>query len=114
VTLVYAKRRRKPKIPIWSRVAGVHWLAPAAAITLCAAGFVRESAIAIYRQDHGPAGAEHPWDWHAEFFLIAILVILAFFALGRVAKPVRRRKARASLIGSGEHGKPAKRRARSG
>ena len=89
-------------------------LIPIAAISLCAAGFLRESLIAIYRQENGPPGAEHPWDWWAEFFLAAALIIAGVLALGRVPKPLRRRKARRPLIPRGEQGKTAKRRARSG
>jgi hypothetical protein len=114
VPIVYAKRRRKHRFRLWHRLTDVRWLIPGAALAVCAVGFTHESLVAIYRQEHGPPGAEHPWDFRAEFFLAAALLILAVMALGRVNKPIQRRKARPRLIRPPERAKSAKGRPGSG
>jgi len=54
-------------------------------------GFVYNTRIAIINQEHGPIGAEHPWDWQAEGCLALAFVLIAMLALTRPS-PRRWRK----------------------
>lgn len=88
------------------------WLNFALALTLllCGAGFVHFTAVALYRQEHGVIGAEHPWDFWAEgCIVLAIVAVALLLARAEHIRPMRWRKARPTSTGQG-----AKRRRRVG
>ncbi|MDQ2686619.1 MAG: hypothetical protein M3Y28_02000 [Armatimonadota bacterium] len=102
--MTYVKRRRK--LPLLKRLAQT--VLAALALIALLYGFVYNTRIAIVNQEHGPIGAEHPWDWQAEGCLALALVLIAVLALTRPS-PRRWRK---TVRWQNNRGKGAKMRKR--
>lgn len=85
--MTHAKRRRKA--PRLQRL--VQPLLSSLGLAVLLYGFVYNTRIAIENQEHGPIGAEHPWDWQAEGCLALALLLIAVLALTRPS-PRRWRK----------------------
>ena len=74
-------------------------------------GFVYNTRIAVANEEHGPIGAEHPWDWQAEGCLALALALVALLALTRPSPRRWRKTARRqnSPFGDAKTGKRTRR-----